>query len=250
MTMLSARGQTINGVDAVIEFVEKDICRLAPAQQESKHYRLRNAGLENNGRNICFANAVIQCMMHASELAIEFLPGSRTQHLNADSTSLAKQFSIAVTKMYSDTVMNPTACYNLDNLKQAIDGHAKRFDDTDHHDAEEFLTAFLEFTHQELNTGNGCETVVEHGDGNNSQLSADMMFGRLQAQNSSIITDLFHGLSKSMTTCKECNFQSVKFDQFSNIQLSFEDSSKPVDLGKMLANYLAVETLGQDYLIK
>lgn len=250
--MLSARGQNIDGVDKVIAFVENDICRVAPAQQESKHCRLSNAGLENSGRNICFANAVFQCMTHASELAIEFLPGSRTQHLNADSTSLAKQFSIAVTKMHSDsgTVMKPTACLNLDNLKQAIVGHAKCFDNTDHHDAEEFLTAFLEFLHQELNTGNGYGVVVEHGDGNNSQLLADMMFGRLKTQNDSIITDLFHGLSKDMTTCKQCKFQSVKCDQFSTIKLSFEDSSNPVDLCKMLANYLAEETLGQDNLFQ
>ena len=90
------------------------------------------------------------------------------------------------------------------------------------------MTVFLEILGEDLNrtTKKQYKELTEQ-QSNESDINAAKRFWDLHIKrNDSIVTDLFHGLLKSIIICPKCKFNNITYDPFNTLTLTIPDENK------------------------
>ena len=117
------------------------------------------------------------------------------------------------------------------NLHNNLTGSLRQFADYRQHDAQEFLTNFLDAIHEDLNRIKKKE-YIEIPDFDKYESSEDRKRefldlrwnGIYLRRNKSICTDLFAGLMRSTVTCPRCQFTAITFDPFMHLLVPLKAS--------------------------
>jgi len=105
-------------------------------------------------------------------------------------------------------------------FKYTIDGHIPRYRGTDQHDSFEFLINMIDGLHEDVN-------LVTHkpygntpdSDGRPDEVVAKEQWDYFKSRNTSLIIDLFYGQIKTYFKWIGWNFENMKFDSYSSLNL-------------------------------
>lgn len=214
--------------DSLVEF-------LAPAEGLSLSWQsaagLRSFGLRNLG-NTCYANAVLQALLHSPPLVSSLLSGDHQSEHEPGSpfdatralTCLCKQMQVtrpsnANLLAPSDIVRNlPTICRRYRVGKQE--------------DAHEFLRYFIDCM---ANASSRCNRSPSKRSPNN-----ELMASESDVHGGTLVTRIFGGLLRNRIVCQECQHVSQRTERFLDLSL---DVRQAASVPKSLERFTASEML-------
>mmetsp|Transcript_354 Transcript_354/g.381 ORF Transcript_354/g.381 Transcript_354/m.381 type:complete len:310 (+) Transcript_354:309-1238(+) len=129
-------------------------------------------------------------------------------------------------------------------LVQEIWNNASTIEAGKENDVHELMSFLLDRLHQDLNRAFispalGCIDIND----NTQETKAAKAWQLHLGSHSSIIVDLFQGQLRSTVTCKECAFQSQKFDEFSSLSLPIPQRGSSFTLNDCLKEFTTKEEL-------
>ena len=179
------------------------------------------AGLNNLG-NTCYMNSVLQCLSKTQDLTKYFLLEKYIMEINSDNYSgykgqISKQYYKLLYHMFNgqDNYINP------ENLRKIFIIKAPEFNNYSQQDAHEFLMAFMDRLHEDLNrvTIKKYQELNEKGEEETDEEASNRWWAYNKSREDSIIRDLFEGQYKSTTKCNTCQCQSINYDTFTTLSV-------------------------------
>lgn len=176
----------------------------------------RAVGLRNFG-NVCFMNAVIQCLFFTPGL-FEALQGD----LNPEAKT-GGQLMKSVKELMTSMKQGRQVALSVMNIKGVISTVAAQFRDYEQHDAQEFLRFLLDALHEELNRGRKPAQVQKlprtlEGTQKVESL-AQMWWEASLSRDSSGLMDLFQGQLVNILSCSNCHNSTYTFEVFLDLSL-------------------------------
>jgi ubiquitin C-terminal hydrolase len=195
-------------------------------------------GLYNNGPS-CSMNATLQCLLHVNELVSYFIniypkDSNNLNNINKDVDSKG-QISLSfynVVKGISSSrysynnfnmFINPNSYnyFSSDEFKSTISTYNEQFKNFGENDSKDLILYLFQTIHDELNyLGNNSSLPNYRPNQFDENEAFNYFFEIYKMQNYSIISEIFYGTYKSITTCKQCNSIIYNFQKFE--LLSFE----------------------------
>jgi len=183
-------------------------------------------GLRNLG-NTCFMNSMLQCMSFTQPLTAYFLRGDYERALNRKNPlgtggKLAEAYAKLIEEIWSNrfTVVAPV------DFKQQLGRAFAQFSGYQQQDSHEFFSLLADGLHEDLNRiRKKPYTEPVEPEGRADEVVAAESWEVFKQRNDSIIVDNFMGLLRSHLTCPVCNFETVKFDAYSNWSVPIPRSS-------------------------
>ena len=222
--------------------IDKQSQKLIEKIYINNNYTIKK-GLTNLG-NTCYMNSSLQCIFAIKEL-IKFFFTFYDESLLNKKNKLGTQGILTKAFMHLLLAMkkNDDNKYYTPNLfKIALGISSSKFRDNEQEDAHEFINYFLDALHEDLNKviiKPKIETKNENNE--NDKLSDEekslIDWNEFLKRNQSIMVDLFYGQYKSVVTCPLCEYHSINFNIFLNIEL-------PIPINK---NFLSFQVIFQDY---
>jgi len=228
-------------------------------------------GLETP-KNLCYMNAILQCLSGTIPLARYFLDESYKTALTESSTTKpvggpAKVFAETVaglwggkdSKIWPGTLVVYCCCYPIENalrltFSQFVVGRlAGRFNDDSQHDAQEFLEFLLDELDDDLNL-NAINSTFKYteGDKRPSQVggspaaASSSQLGR-STPSCSVITDWFQGSLGSSVMCSSCGQARITNDHFMCLSLPIPiGTADELGLDRCLEEFFKTEVLEEE----
>ncbi|KAH3732044.1 ubiquitin carboxyl-terminal hydrolase 8 [Pelomyxa schiedti] len=216
-----------------------------PDAKQILHRPYTPKGLQNLG-NTCYMNSTLQCLLVTSPLVDFFTSGALEKEMKRKKRSssarrLTRSFMEVIQAFHSASrVISPV------NLKSQIAQVANQFSGTQQQDSFECLVLLLDALHQELN--GICTTTprpLEIPRDAASSLAFEAWNEHL-GSNSSIIVDLFHGLTLEKMDCTEscCGWNTSSYSPMAFLDIPIPDRSRTVPLEDCLSDFSRPETIG------
>ena len=113
-------------------------------------------------------------------------------------------------------------------IKSIVGSKNRKFLGYSQQDSNEFMTVFLEILGEDLNRTTKKKYIeLKEQQKYETDIMAAERFWNLHIQrNDSIVTDLFHGLLKSIIICPRCEFNNITYDPFNTLTLTIPDAYK------------------------
>lgn len=178
--------------------------------------------------------------MHTSELRNFFTSGEWQQDLNFDNPighggNIAQSF-FGLLKEASEESGDRSSRYSYYGsirpgmIHGNLTGTLSSFSNYRQHDAQEFVTTFLDALHEDLNKILK-KPYIEIPDYDESKFSCDEYVDQIWNEtylkrNHSFISQLFCGLTKSTLYCPECENISIKFDPIMHLLLPIKHNGR------------------------
>jgi ubiquitin carboxyl-terminal hydrolase 4/11/15 len=213
------------------------------------------------GRNLgntCYMNSSIACISNCTELTYYFLCGDYLKDINYSNENgmkgiLAKIWGNLLEEYWVDN----TDVRNPSQLKSIIGQKAKRFRGFGQQDSNEFMSIFLDYLNEDLNSVSKKEYIEldEKKDSETDEECSKRFWDANLKRNDSIVTDLFCGQFKSTITCPKCKRVSITFEPFYSINLPIKGRKKHNKLTKKILKeyriyYMPKYCIRDIYLIK
>ena len=186
------------------------------------------------GRNLgntCFMNSSIACLSNCTELTYYFLSGDYKNDINYENE---KGMKGEVAKKWGELLqeywVEKTPVGDPSKLKSTIEQKAVRFRGNGQHDSNEFMSIFLDYLNEDLNSVTEkeyCEMNEKKDDESEEDCSKRFWEYNLK-RNDSIITDLFCGQFKSTIICPKCKWESITFEPFYSINLPIKKNKRNI----------------------
>ncbi|CAN0513773.1 unnamed protein product [Ectocarpus sp. 12 AP-2014] len=187
-------------------------------------------GLGNLG-NTCYINSSVQCLSHTPLLTEYFLSSAYVNDVNVDNKlglqgRLAHVYADLVNDLWSPTkkTVSPKSFKNeIAKFNDLFGGH-------DQHDAQELLAFLLNGLNEDLNRIADKPYIEQpDSDGRSDAELADIWWKNHLRREFSIVVALFAGQFKSVLACRECGYESARFEPFMFLQLPLpEDTERSV----------------------
>ncbi|EAX98854.1 Clan CA, family C19, ubiquitin hydrolase-like cysteine peptidase [Trichomonas vaginalis G3] len=172
----------------------------------------------NNIGNSCYMGSVLQCLLHLKPLMNYMLEDS--SHLDPNSkimTENMQKFADFFRLYYNDLKVGPM---NPSEIKLLVEKESPAFQGCLQQDAHEFLTILLDSLNSTSKDKQKASTFVSKDNYSSDYERADDEWHQhLQNSKSSVITDIFHGQTRSSTICPHCKGETVQFSPFTSILL-------------------------------
>ncbi|XP_062872119.1 ubiquitin carboxyl-terminal hydrolase 21 [Trichomycterus rosablanca] len=179
-------------------------------------------GLCNAG-NICFLNAIVQCLSHTQGLRDYCLAKTYLRDMyHSQEPVLMNEFTKVLEGLWNTDggtiTVNPDKFYCI--FKEAV----PFFSGYSQQDAQEFLRFLLDRLHTEINRRPlQCPSVTTNPEPSYKQFrlseEASAMWRKHLDRDDSIIVDLFSGQLRSSLHCSVCSHYSNTFDVFCDLSL-------------------------------
>ena len=181
------------------------------------HYPKGIIGLMNLG-NTCYMNCVIQVLSNIKELREYFLNEKFKNDLYIKSYyngEIAKQFYSLLKNIWNNS-NNSEETINPNKFKTIFGKFNPEFNDTQSHDAVEFLMVLLNCLQEDLFKGQKLPKPLDQYEN-----TKDVRWKLYKIINESIIFDLFYGMEKNETNCLNlnCLFNKFNFQIFNVLNL-------------------------------
>lgn len=205
-------------------------------------------GLANMGCT-CFMNAGLQCLSHLDPLVEYFLKGNYKEDAHHGG-KLARAFADLQQNLWGsgEKVFEPKRLHATFNEQVG-----ELFPLYEEHDAQEFLSFFIDGLHEDINRvqvrppplseadqAQDEALCAKHGE----EFAAALAWKRHLETSKSFLVDLLQGQQRSSLTCLDCGYQSRRFDPFLYLSLPVDRHTGTV--GGALKSYLAEEILEGD----
>ncbi|KAI9736570.1 MAG: ubiquitin-specific protease doa4 [Claussenomyces sp. TS43310] len=201
-------------------------------------------GLQNLG-NTCFMNSIIQCLSATPALRAYLTDGGldragklprnpRKNESTDPRQSMARHLEVLLKSMWSGAYAHFSPKYFCQHVRDSsaaanihgYDGNAIVFGDGSQQDASEFLAFVLDNLDDETNMRRDLGSLSDLTPPQVMTLSKQPLLNQARQawkryihNNSSLMTELFHGQDTTVTTCKSCNNRNVRSDAVQYITL-------------------------------
>lgn len=174
-------------------------------------------GITNIG-NSCYMSSVLQCLLHLKPLHDIILEES--SHLIAPTskpmTENMQVFADFYRLYYNEVKVGPM---NPSDIKNLVERSCQSFHGFMQQDAHEFLTIFLEILNQPYEKKKPSSFSLKDSSKSDTERADEEWEQHLKESPNSIITDIFHGQTRSSTLCPNCKSELVQFSPFTSILL-------------------------------
>ena len=235
--------------------------RVMDISKLSKYLKKDSSAGICGGRNLgntCYMNSSIACISNCTELTYYFLCGDYLKDINSTNENgmkgiLAKTWGNLLEEYWVDN----TDVGNPSQFKSIMGQKEKRFRGFGQQDSNEFMSIFLDYLNEDLNSVSKKEYIEldEKKDGETDEECSKRFWEANLKRNDSIITDLFCGQFKSTITCPKCKRVSITFEPFYSINLPIKGRKKQNKVIKKILKeyriyYMPKYCIRDIYLIK
>jgi hypothetical protein len=196
-------------------------------------------GLKNLG-NTCYMNSILQCLSNTKFLTEYVLSEAYAEDLNTTLSkmrgALFRSYANLIKTMWKES--NSGGTVSPFDLKSNISKYAHRFGNYAQEDAEEFFIFLMNGLSDDVNLVKRKATPIKFDEKawdrmSDAEKSADQWSRFVRLENSKI-TEMFTGQFRSTLKCTKCDFKSVTFDTFWEVNVPI---AKKVDF---FSNFLLV----------
>lgn len=214
---------------------------------------IRATGLLNMG-NTCFMNCALQCLGHSPIFREYFLSYRFVDDVNPKNVLGTKgKIATAYSKLMNSLWRERDLSYCVPaEFRDEFTRFRWHFQETRQHDAHEFIVSLLDSLHEDLNGGaksthkdskSSCMphlnisaasfdftdstryAIADSGSGPESDIRNSSLAWQSHARNNaSVVVDLFHGQTRSETSCNTCGERKATFDPCLFLSLSIPEA--------------------------
>ena len=224
-------------------------------------YLFPKKGLNNMGNN--HINAILQCLLHISELNVYFLNDYPNDKNNLNEKNKSYETQGQVSNAFYELVKgvcedefksknsNPSSKkvgaqpFSPRNFKRILSNCNSLFKQFDFNNTKDLILYLMQTIHEELNyLGDNPSSNLPRPNQYNRENTFFFFMNSYNSHNCSIISKIFYGAYEDKTLCKKCNIVLYNFHKFEfvsfktlnyknkifNIYNGLEDNSKPKQL--------------------
>ncbi|KAK8807123.1 hypothetical protein WA158_003882 [Blastocystis sp. Blastoise] len=185
-------------------------------------------GLANLG-NTCYMNASLQCLINTPLLVEYFKTNEYLYDINVDNKYGSQgKISTAFGDLISTVYETEQKVVAPRKFKAALDVFTPQFRGYLQHDAQEFLSKILDCLSEDLNRVTNKVYLSMRDSSRPDTDVANEWWNYYISREKSIITALFAGQFQSIMQCTGCEYQSVKYETFNQVQLSLPETEMRV----------------------
>ena len=197
-------------------------------------------GLQNIGQT-CYMNASLQCLTNVQKVTNKLLDLNGQNRINPQQHPLTCVYTnlLFEFKTTKKSYITPTSFKAvLENLNPLFQGNQAS-------DAKDFIFFIIERLHQELkppenpqNNFAQIDYLKQELEARNEDLTRQKFLNELKTKNTSIISESFYGITRSVMKCDGCQVQKFSFQTFNilNFILKKVKDEKQKDLGGYMPN--------------
>ena len=197
-------------------------------------------GLQNIGQT-CYMNASLQCLTNVQRLTNKLLEMHSQNKINAQLQPLTQVYTNLLFEFNTTNksyIIPNTFKAVLENLNPLFQGNQAS-------DAKDFIFFIIERLHQELkppdNPPNNFVQInflQQELEARNENLTREKFLKEFKTKNTSIISENFYGITRSVMKCDACGVQKFSFQTFNILSFILKKvkEEKQKDLGGYLPN--------------
>ena len=201
-------------------------------------------GLKNVGAT-CYMNATLQCLSQIERLVIYFKYHQKVEDVikkYRKKNCLTEPFKVLIENLWptsdNNYVKKKYLAKNSNNIyfipeefKEKISEMNPLFKGVQANDAKDLVNFIIMTLHDELNKYEGNKTIIAKMPNiNNNQSNPDFVLQNFlkifTKENKSIISDLFYGLSHTITNCIQCKIGQHNFEAYFFLNFPLEEVRK------------------------
>ena len=228
-------------------FNNNEINNLNPGTITKVKPKPHKIGLQNIGQT-CYMNASLQCLTNVMSLSNKLLLMFNQNMFNLQQHPLTIVYSQLLFEFQTTnkTYIAPT------NFKKTLEVLNPLFQGNQASDAKDFIFFIIERLHQELkppdnpqNDFGQIDFFQQEMQARNQMLTLNNFLNELRTKNTSIVSETFYGITRSIMRCERCKNEKYSFQTFNiiNFILKKVKDDKKQQLGEYLENNYVINLM-------